>query len=829
MCKLYLLFLTIYLVSPAGLRSQAIPFSQGDLVQAANKLMVFGSVLYVAAHPDDENTRLLSFMANELKLRTGYLSLTRGDGGQNLIGNEQGEELGLIRSQELLAARKVDRAEQFFTRAYDFGYSKNPEETFKIWNKEEILSDVVFIIRKFKPDVIITRFPTTGEGGHGHHTASAILAVEAFDAAANPTRFPEQLKHVSVWQAKRLFWNNFMPSRDAATNTDGMLKINVGNYNQSLGISYGEMAARSRSQHKSQGFGVKEQRGDITEHFTQLKGETAKQSPFENIDFSEKRVADLAFKQECEQLISLLQSQKTNEALSLLFSLRKKILNWKDEYWKSVKLNEVNALIQGVTGLVAEFCPATFEARSGEKIKAQFSLIQRSGAPFKLIRWKVGDWYAENVNKALEINKMIDEEKSIQIPENWHISNPYWLNKPVKDGRFSNVSLSVLGAPEISLVPDLSVTLQLGNDTLTIKKTLFYKWVDPVKGELHRPLVIKPKTIAESGQSVLVFNRQDKRKLALRITTSQPNQVMKIKPILPEIWQTDKQVYEVKSDEKGVANLELQFTINPSREIKPNQSADAYFVVQSGNQSDTLMTETLIQYDHIPVQTWYKPMQVKLVYADMISPKARIAYLDGAGDRVAECLEAAGYEVEKLDEKSVFKATLPRYTAIVTGVRMYNTLQNLEKIQPLLMEYVKNGGHLIVQYNTKNWISSVPIQLGPYPFDISRNRVTDENAPVRILQTDHPFFTTPNSISSLDFNGWVQERGLYFPEKIAGEYEQLLEMNDPGESPSSSALLTTTYGKGRYTYMSLSMFRQLPAGVPGAYRLMQNVIQHSQP
>ncbi|MCY7291599.1 MAG: PIG-L family deacetylase, partial [Ferruginibacter sp.] len=282
MKKCFVFIIMFLLVIHVKVQSPAI-YSSADILQQMKKLEVFGSVLYVAAHPDDENTRLLGYMANERKFRTGYLSLTRGDGGQNLIGDEQGIDLGLIRTQELLSARRIDGAEQFLTRAFDFGYSKNPEEAMRIWEHDKILADVVWVIRKFKPDVIITRFPTTGEGGHGHHTASAILAGEAFDAAADPNKFKEQLKFVKIWQAKRLLWNTFNFGGNNTTRED-QFKIDCGVYNPVLGKSYGEIAAESRSRHKSQGFGVTGQRGKNFEYFTTIKGEKPVNDLMEGVD-----------------------------------------------------------------------------------------------------------------------------------------------------------------------------------------------------------------------------------------------------------------------------------------------------------------------------------------------------------------------------------------------------------------------------------------------------------------------------------------------------------------------------------------------------------------
>lgn len=809
-----------------SLHAQSLPYSAAESQHLINLLPVFGSVLYIAAHPDDENTRLLAYLANERGLRTGYLSLTRGDGGQNLIGNEQSEELGLIRTQELLAARSVDRAEQFFSRAFDFGYSKNPEETFQIWNKNEILSDVVRVIRQFKPDVIITRFPTTGEGGHGHHTASAILAVEAFEAAADPNQFKDQLKDLSVWQAKRIFWNNFMPSRDSKANTDGMLKLNVGDYNASLGISYGEMAAHSRSQHKSQGFGVKEVRGEILEYFTLLKGEKVISDIFEKIEIGITRVdAKSNFKKEIETLQTLMKSSNISNSVEQLFKMRKQILTWKDNYWKTQKLKQIDALILGLAGIKAEFYPKVFEASPGEEVKGNFSVINRSSLAVQLKSLAIANVLAKDFNLTLANNSLFDEEVSITIPVNTNISNPYWLRKPIENGKFQGIKNEEIGQAELAPAFQFKVIFQFGNDTLSHSFPAYYKWIDPVKGELHRSFTTKPKITAETSNQILVFNQQDRRTLTLTIKSNEKNKKISVKPLLPNIWKSDATIYTADLNNLGTANIKMVLSIEPTRENKQNQHQTLLFEYEIDGKKDTLNSIKSIEYDHIPIQTWIKPLRIDLVYADLIGPKAQIAYLEGAGDRVAECLSAAGYNVEILNQNSILKSDLSRFSAIITGIRTFNTLKNLTQIQDILMNYASNGGHLIMQYNTKNWFSDVAVQLGPFPFEISRNRVTDEQAPIKILAFDHPFFNTPNAISALDFDGWVQERGLYFPEKVDDRYEKLLEMNDRNEAISNTALITTQYGKGKYTYMSLSMFRQLPAGVPGAYRLMQNIIQ----
>src|SRR5215510_11431605 len=309
-------------------------WTSADIYLAIRKLNVLGSVLYLAAHPDDENTRLIAYLSKDKLYRTGYLSLTRGDGGQNLIGDEQGIELGLIRTQELLAARRVDGGEQFFTRAFDSGYSKSPEETFTKWDKEKILSDVVWVIRKFQPDVIITRFPTTGEGGHGHHTASAILANEAFTAAADPNRFPEQLKWVKPWKAKRIMWNSFNFGGTNLTSND-QFKFDVGGYNPLLGKSYGEIAAISRSNHKSQGFGASASRGEAFDYFKTTGGPTPVNDLMDDVDLTWKKVeGGEAISKQIDKLATSFDLLHPENSVKGLVELHQAINKLPEGYWK---------------------------------------------------------------------------------------------------------------------------------------------------------------------------------------------------------------------------------------------------------------------------------------------------------------------------------------------------------------------------------------------------------------------------------------------------------------------------------------------------------------
>ena len=361
----------------------APPADLATIEQNFKKLNVLGSVLYVAAHPDDENTRLLAYFAQEKHYRTGYLSLTRGDGGQNLIGNEQGELLGLIRTQELLAARRVDGAEQFFSRANDFGFSKGPGETLRIWDKEKVLSDVVWVIRKFRPDVIICRFPTTGEGGHGHHTASAILAQEAFTAAADPKRFPEQLKYVQVWQAKRLLWNTFNFGSVNTTNPD-QFKVDVGGYNPILGKGYGEIAAESRSNHKTQGFGSAKTRGDAVEYFKTILGDAPKADLMDGVNTTWGRTGNETIGDDIAAINRNLDPEHPDKSVPKLVSLLGRVEKVQDVYWRDLKTKELSEQIAACAGLWVECYSAAPVYAVGDLIPVNMQIILRSKTNVKL-------------------------------------------------------------------------------------------------------------------------------------------------------------------------------------------------------------------------------------------------------------------------------------------------------------------------------------------------------------------------------------------------------------------------------------------------------------
>ncbi len=794
-------------------------FSSADILQQMKKLEVFGSVLYIAAHPDDENTRLLAYLANERKFRTGYLSITRGDGGQNLIGDEQGIDLGLIRTQELLAARRIDGAEQFFTRAYDFGFSKSPDETMKIWGHDKILSDVVWVIRKFRPDVLITRFPTTGEGGHGHHTASAILAGEAFEAAADPTKFPEQLVNgVTAWQAKRLLWNTFNFGGNNTTRDD-QLKIDVGMYNPILGKSYGEMASESRSQHKSQGFGVPAQRGESFEYFAIIKGDKPVKDLMDGIDITSNRIPYPQFKQMAEIVSGEFKADNPGRSVPGLVKLYTALNALKKDCWVEQKLSAVKKLVESASGIFMEATSASPYAVIGDTLKAVVTFNNRLGI-------NITDAQARFRNASTPIKTELVNVNNIQnlseyIPLNTLPSQPYWLEKQMNHGSFDVTDQSMIGKAEIEK-PVVNFMVTLEGERFTFEKPLRYKFTDPVKGEIYQPVVLVP-ALTVTVQPAL--------------TVVSPNQVTdnsyaKNIRLFMDGSKTDtgSEYYALVKDlKKGQATIvRSQLDLGKKQNLAGLNNQLIDFVVKD-TKGNAYFELKEINYDHIPAIRYFKPAVEKVLVADVKISGRKIGYINGAGDKVPAALEQMGYNITMLDQKDITPVNLRQFDAIVTGVRAYNTNPWMSNAYDVLMNFVKEGGVLLVQYNTNNGLGPLQSRMAPYPLSISRNRVTDETAAVNFLIPNHPVLNYPNKITQKDFEGWIQERSIYNAEAVDNNYQRILSMKDPGEKEQDGSLVVADYGKGRFIYTGLVFFRELPAGVPGAYRLFANLLATPKP
>ena len=797
--------------------------TSADIYLGLKKLNVLGSVLYIAAHPDDENTRLLTYFSKDKLYRTGYLSLTRGDGGQNLIGDEQGIELGLIRTQELLSARRIDGAEQFFSRAFDFGFSKTPQETFTKWDKEKILSDVVWVIRQFQPDVILTRFPTTGEGGHGHHTASAILANEAFTAAADPSRFPEQLKYVQPWQPKRILWNGFNFGANASTANNDLFHFDVGGYNPVLGKSYGEISADSRSQHKSQGFGVARSRGEAMEYFRSTGGSAPANDLFEDVDVTWKR---LKGGEKVQQLINsvlgtfdFMQPQKS---VPQLVEIYKTLNALTPSYWRDQKIKEVKNLIEGASGLWVEGFTNQQYAVQGDSVRINFVFNDRLGAGIKLNEVVV-DKFDSSFSVDLQKNKNFSFVKTLFVPDSKDITQPYWLQNKMEEGYFNVTDQLLIGQPDVQPAYQVTYNLIINGEKISFSKPVKYKFTDQVKGEIYQPVFVVPSASLAAAPETLLFQKgqNDVKDVLIQVNA---NKNLSGKA---DVHARSTNYNLTKNDSLFFLNKNgsqlYTFSLNSEKMYRRDvDNLYGYFHAADNKQEMTSsLSMRTINYDHIPSIRYFYADAIKILNIDLKTHNKRIGYIIGAGDKVPDALEQMGYDVVLLTEKELARNNLQQFDAIITGVRAFNTNDWMNKYYDKLMRYVQNGGNYIVQYSQANNIRG---KMGPYNFSLSGKRITDENAPVTFLKPEHPVLNFPNKITQDDFKGWVQERSIYHADRLDTSFQPILRMNDPGESPDDGALVVSKYGKGYFTYTGLVFFRELPAGVPGAYRLLANII-----
>jgi LmbE family N-acetylglucosaminyl deacetylase len=789
---------------------------------ALEKLNVLGRVLYVAAHPDDENTYLMALWANGSLYDSAYLSVTRGDGGQNLLGPELGQRLGVIRTEELLDARRIDHGKQFFTRAIDFGFSKTADETMHIWDHNKILSDVVWVVRKFRPDVMVTRFSPEDQRTHGHHTASAILAKEAFSAAGDPNRFPEQLALVKSWQPKRLVWNTspfFFTNRNLPFDPTGLTVLEAAGYNPLLGKEYAEIAAASLSMHKSQGVGSPPRRGERKEYFKPLEGQPMMTSLFDNVDTTWSRVPNSdSIAAKIGQIISKFNPTDPAASVPDLLKLRQAMNGIHDDFWVPQKKAELEKIIAACLGLHVEASTANETFTPGQTATIKLEAINHSNVPVTLQEAQcpnMGD--SMKIDAALSVNELFTKDLSCKIPDDTLYSQPYWLRKPGTLGAFAVDDQNLIGLPENPPAFPIEIVLQVNGQELRYLLDTKFRTVDPVAGEVRRQLVIGPPAYVNLADTVSVFPTNEPKPIAVNVTAATGPVKGQLKLAVPQGWEVSPA--SVPIDLKA-ANAETvaAFSVKP-----PNQESEGTLrAIVSIDGRDYSSGRVRISYPHIGVQTLMPPAEARLVRADVRKKGDRIGYIPGAGDDVPESLRQLGYSVKMLSESEITAKNLAQFSAVVLGIRAYNTQAAISNWLPEVFEYARNGGVVIAQYNTLADLKTE--QFGPYPLEISRDRVTDENAQVRMLAPNHPLMTTPNKITSKDFEGWVQERGLYFPDKWDPAWTPILSCNDPKEKPLDGGLLVAKVGRGFFIYTSYSWFRQLPAGVPGAYRLFANML-----
>lgn len=813
-------FFLVLCVLLSALRIQAADTAASDAI--ALELQHFremGSVLYIAAHPDDENTQLITFLARGRGYRTAYLSLTRGDGGQNVLGPEFGAKLGVARTQELLAARRLDGGRQFFTRAIDFGFSKDYQETLKIWNKDQVLSDVVRVIRIFRPDVIVTRFPTTAGGTHGHHTASAVLALEAFKLAADARAYPEQLKELKPWQAKRIVWNAWGGLGSNAPAGD--FKIDVSGKDPVLGVSFLELASQSRSQHKTQGFGAYSGQGSGPrwESFKLLAGEPAQSDLMDGVDLTWARItggADVA--KRIEGIIEKFSPATPEAIIPDLLSLRSRIAGLARDPVIDDKRKQLDRIIKLCLGLNFQTEVNPGEAAPGDKITLTHKVQLKGPLP---IKWKSVSYplnkHGLRVAELLTAGKELTRETSQILPGHLPLTQPYWLRKEPATGTFQVDDTSLIGAPENPPAFPVEYNFEVSGQLLTFEDEPRQAGSDSRDPALRSSFAVIAPVALRFTSAVELFKPGQAKDIEIEVSALRPVKEGRVKVELPEKWSATPAQAEFQLTAAG-EKKRIRFNITPP--AAANVAAIAVSATIGGKTYNTDRFE--VRYPHIPTQLLQAPARLKAVSLNLAKRGQHIGYLMGAGDDVPDCLRQIGYEVSLINGIDLIPEKLRTFDAIVIGVRAFNVRTDLTENWKNVLNYAEQGGTVVVQYDNPNGLKLD--RFAPFELKLSSDRVTDETAKMTILAPDHPVLTAPNVISETDFEAWVQERGLYFAGQWAKEFTPIFSANDSGEPPREGGLLVARTGRGYFVYTGLAFFRQLPAGVPGAYRLFANLV-----
>lgn len=811
----------------AGVRAEDPPHGTGGaaILQQLRSFAQTGSVLMVAAHPDDENTQLLAYLARGRNYRTGYLSITRGDGGQNLLGPEFGEELGVIRTQELLAARRVDGAQQFFTRAIDFGFSKDYRDTLKVWGHEEVLSDVVRVIREFRPDVIVTRFSTQPGNTHGHHTASAVLALEAFTAAADPKRFPEQ--HLPAWQAKRIFMNRWGGGAEKA------IQMEINGVDSVTGASFAELAGRSRAMHKTQGFGRGPIRGGgggpHMESFVLLDGEPATKDIMDGVDTTWGRVpGEEGVGRMAEEVISGFDVNHPAASVAGVLAVRAKLAKVAaGDPIIEEKRRLLDRILERCAGLTVRTTIRDAEVVPGETMKLKHEAMVAGEVP---VKWE-GVRYPAVSKEVMEEKELKKGEETVResevaLPANAPVSQPYWLREEAGAGMYTVADASLIGRPEDPPAFSVEEVFEIGGQRVVIPDEpvqVLSRGTEAEGGRVvtERLEVVPPVTL-KFDFGVRLIPPGTRRAVDVEVTASRTGTKGLLRLDAPAGWTVEpaSQAFSLKKVGDSVTEL---FNVTA-----PESGGSANLVARAEvNGAEYSNSRVEIRYPHIPPILLQPTAQVKGVAADVQVLAKKVGYLPGAGDSVAECLEQMGCSVTRLKGEDLDAEKLKQFDAVVIGIRAFNVRADLKEHVEDLAKYAEGGGTVVVQYQTPGGL--VTPRLAPYMVrlsgDLPKWRVTDENAPVTLLAPESPVFNKPNKIGPSDWEGWVQERGLDFASDWDKEhFTPLIACSDAGEKPLEGGLLVADYGKGHFVYTGLAFFRQLPAGVPGAYRLFANLV-----
>ncbi|HSF34190.1 MAG TPA: PIG-L family deacetylase [Candidatus Tectomicrobia bacterium] len=837
----------------------------GSLVELIYRLPVYVSVLHTAAHPDDENNALLAYLARGVFARTAYLSLTRGDGGQNRIGPELFEALGIIRTEELLAARRVDGAEQFFTSAYDFGFSKSADETLAKWGREEILADIVRVIRTFRPDVIISRFAGTPSDGHGHHQAAGILTREAFFAAADPNRFPQQIAEgLQPWQAAKLFWNEFRSWRGSApAQPAGEMSVDVGAYSPLLERTYHQLGLKAQNLHRSQLPPRLPRYGKHLDGFRRLdvEGSSSSKGLFDGMDLTLHRVADVvpegsAARDRLRAALQEIQTIATTAAerfrpwdpsavVPLLLQgyerirrLRALLRTWeldvlaadRIDYALSVKEREFRTALERSLGLQIEAVVATQNAVRGGTLSVSVTMFNHSPRSIALefvglkapAGWQVDPPPFQET--LLTPQQGTELAFQVGVPEDAVLTQPYWLESPRLGERFSVADHRLLVYPFAPPLLSASWRWRIHEDGFSAvvdsARAVEFPLAGHAAGDVRQPVRVVPELSLTLEPPLLIAPLTDhplQKQLNVTVVGNVAGDTI-LRLQAPVGWNVDPAEHRIAlaAGQEATRRFSIQ--------IPASTAAGRFRIHAVANFRGKQFSRgyRAIAYPHIRSHLLYREALTNVeVFRVDTAPGLSVGYVMGAGDTVPGAIEQLGIGVSLLSPEDLASADLSRYDTIMVGARAYEFRPDLVANQQRLMDYVRDGGTVIVQYQT---LAAEGITFTPYPAKLSRARVVDETAPVTILDPAHPLFRWPNRITEQDFDGWVQERGLYFLEQWHERFMPLLESHDADEPPQRGGMVIARYGKGRYIYTGYAWFRQLPAGVPGAFRMFANLL-----
>jgi len=811
-------------------------------------------VLMIAAHPDDETTQVLSTLALGQGATVAYLSLTRGEGGQNGIGLEMQEGLGLIRSEELMAARRLDGAQQFFTRAIDWGFSKNSDEAFTQWPREDLLRDVVAVVRHFRPDVVVSVFSGTPRDGHGQHQAAGIMAREAFVAAADAHRFPDQLAAglrvhapIHLYQIVR------------GVGESQVVEFPTGTFDPLLGRSHFQIAMASRSRHRSQDMGreltpgpqatalaLVETRTPNVSHSGIFAGvDTTLHSHAAGVGIAEVQNLLVRYEATIDDLRRSFNPLYPDRIVPFLVELGRVLdrallvaragpASAADVVFHLERERErlSNALLRASLIRVEALSEAETVV-PGQAFELEVRIWNGGFRPLELATMEPllpAGWSAEprdSLPATLEEGEIARRRFVVTVAPDAEPSEPYFLRLPREGERYSWPA--EMGGVGMAFQPDevsFTTLFRIQGVEVDVTAPAEYGAVDLKRGEYRRPVRVVPAVSLSTEPRLVVVplaRKAEPLHVAIRLVAEEPGGVGgTLRLDAPAGWSV--QPSEVRVDfAQAKEQRTIEFTARPPADPDPARATlTAVFSDDRGRAFER--GYHLVDYEHIRPRPLYRPATVDLQFVDVVAPlDLRIGYIAGPGDDIPNLLAQVGVVVETLDAVELATAPLEDFDVIVVGIRAYDGRPDLVTHNQRLLDYVRRGGTAIVQYNRYEY--TVP-GLAPYPLEIARphDRVTDPDAEIRVLEPDHPVFNTPNRITSSDFEGWVQERGLYFLGSWDERYTPLLEMSDPGEAPNRGSMVVTRFGEGMYVYTGLALFRQLPAGVPGAYRLFANLL-----